>query len=334
VGCPVQQMRECFFLTPLTVEHKTRYHCQRVRRTCVELSADMGGVVRNENTNALRRWRFGWPRLGGLIGSCMLMVACPGYADNPWGGVREPTDSLAQAIGAYDLGCLGGARMLPAKGDGYRAIRLFRRRYFGHPRLIEFVQTLGHQAVHDRWGTLLVGDLSQPRGGPPVSGHRSHQTGLDVDIWFQSLEDYLRSGTGPERLDSRDPASVVFGDKLHPSLWKTSYGQVLAAVAQVAEVDRIFVNPVIKRALCADTSGARAWLAKLRPWWGHDDHFHVRLKCPAGERDCVGQPSPPPGDGCDDSLDWWFSAAAKAPQPLPTATPRPLPVKCETVLRE
>ena len=31
---------------------------------------------------------------------------------------------------------------------------------------------------------FYVGDMAQPRGGPLPFGHASHQTGLDVDIWF------------------------------------------------------------------------------------------------------------------------------------------------------
>src|SRR5690606_16762689 len=80
--------------------------------------------------------------------------------------------------------------------------------------------------------------------------------------------------------------------------------RVLALAAADERVARIFVNPVIKRELCREASGERAWLRKIRPWWGHDAHFHVRLACPAGSPDCEPQPELPPGDGCAEIADW------------------------------
>jgi len=103
-------------------------------------------------------------------------------------------------------------------------------------------------------------------------------------------------------------------------------------------VDRIFVNPVIKRALCA-TQTQRDWLAKVRPWWGHDEHFHIRLACPSGAAECEPQPAVPPGDGCDADLDRWVEEirqAAISPRVLPKPKPpsaKNLPVACAGVLK-
>jgi penicillin-insensitive murein endopeptidase len=84
---------------------------------------------------------------------------------------------------------------------------------------------------------------------------------------------------------------------------------MLRLAAEDAHVERIFVHPIIKRDACKSTQGDRGWLHKLRPWYGHDDHFHVRLECPAGATDCVAQTPSPRGDGCAE-LDWWFSPEA------------------------
>jgi penicillin-insensitive murein DD-endopeptidase len=86
-------------------------------------------------------------------------------------------------------------------------------------------------------------------------------------------------------------------------------------------VARIFVNPAIKRALCREAGPDRAWLAKIRPWWGHNYHFHVRLSCPRGESECRDQALPPPGDGCGKELDWWFTEEALHPAPSPPRKP-------------
>jgi penicillin-insensitive murein endopeptidase len=102
-------------------------------------------------------------------------------------------------------------------------------------------------------------------------------------------------------------------------------------------VDRLFVNPAIKRALCRNYGGAAtddtAWLHRISPWWGHDDHFHVRLRCPADSPDCEPQKSVAPGDGCDADLESWGRPVAEPAKPA-IAPPRPPPPPaCRAVLR-
>ena len=77
---------------------------------------------------------------------------------------------------------------------------------------------------------------------------------------------------------------VVAADRLHvdPAVWNPSYLKMYRAVASEPQVARMFVNPAIKRELCREAGTDRAWLAKIRPWWGHDYHFHMRLVCPPG----------------------------------------------------
>ena len=112
---------------------------------------------------------------------------------------------------------------------------------------------------------------------------------------------------------------------------------LLRAAARDARVDRIFVHPVIKRALCRAATKERRWLAKIVPWYGHHAHMHVRLSCPAGSPGCVRQKALPPGTGCGAALAWWFrKAPAKPSKPAkqPRAKPRkpPLPRACAAVL--
>jgi penicillin-insensitive murein endopeptidase len=77
---------------------------------------------------------------------------------------------------------------------------------------------------------------------------------------------------------------------------------------------------------------------KLRPWYGHNDHIHVRLKCPADSPNCRHQPAVPDSAGCDKSLNYWFtdrvlhpkiSTKPSKPHPLMMAD---LPPACRTVL--
>ena len=74
---------------------------------------------------------------------------------------------------------------------------------------------------------------------------------------------------------------------------------------------RIFIFPGAKVQMCEDAGGDRAWLRKVRPWWGHDTHFHVRLTCPRGAAGCVDQDPPPPGDGCAEAR----AVGAQHPEP-------------------
>ena len=53
---------------------------------------------------------------------------------------------------------------------------------------------------------------------------------------------------------------------------------------------------------------------KVRAYWGHNYHFHVRITCPEGDAGCQAQNPLPPGDGCDKSLDWWFTDEALHPR--------------------
>ena len=86
-------------------------------------------------------------------------------------------------------GCLAGAVALPINGPTWQVMRLSRNRNWGHPKLIAFLERLGDKAKKIGWNGLLVGDMSQPRGGPMLTGHASHQVGLDADIWFTPMPD-------------------------------------------------------------------------------------------------------------------------------------------------
>ncbi|AEF98830.1 penicillin-insensitive murein endopeptidase [Methylomonas methanica] len=270
-----------------------------------------------------------------LFSGCTLADSVP----QKWAKRTTPTvDLVPQSIGTYTNGCISGAVSLPLSGTGYQVMRLSRNRFYGHATLIQFIQQLGQVAADQQLGTLLIGDLGQARGGPTPSGHRSHQTGLDVDIWFllsKQLDNRLLSAN--ERETWGAPSVVdANSDTVDYRQWTQAHEKVLEAAARHPDVDRIFVNPSIKQELCTHKTAASAvWLRKIRPWWKHDDHFHVRLKCPKGNPYCQGQPAVPETDGCDASLAWWFSAEAKAPsKPGKPTPPPPLPALCEQVLNQ
>jgi penicillin-insensitive murein DD-endopeptidase len=140
----------------------------------------------------------------------------------------------------------------------------------------------------------------------------------------------------PMERDNMSAPSIVQGDgnDVDSAVWGPRYRKLIETAARLPELARMFVNPAIKRALCREAGSDRAWLAKVRPWWGHDDHFHIRLTCPPGQTLCENQDPVPPGDGCGKGLDWWFTDAARHPKPGPPAPPLlvgQLPPQCAPV---
>ena len=247
-----------------------------------------------------------------------------------------PADMPAAVHGGYAGGCLAGASALPQTGPGWQAMRLDRNRYWGHPALIAFIERLAARAQEIGWPGIYVGDMSQPRGGPMNSGHTSHQTGLDADIWLRRPGDRRLSREERERIGSLD---VVAGDRRSVNAnWTAGHHALLKAAASDPAVARIFVNPAIKRELCnAEPPGPRRdWLGKVRPWWKHQSHFHVRLNCPPDSPGCIAQDPVPPGDGCDETLAWWFTDEALNPAPASgpdrELTMADLPSACKAVL--
>lgn len=269
-----------------------------------------------------------------LAAMCGAASAMPAKA--LFGARQAPSAGTPAPIGGYAAGCLAGGRALAADGPGWQVMRPSRNRAWGDPAAAAFVERLASRARAIGWPGLLVGDISQPRGGPMASGHRSHQIGLDIDIWLRPAP--ARTLSRVER-ESMAAESLVAPDGVDlTAAWSAAHASVLEAAARDPAVERIFVNAAIKARMCGlAPAGDRDWLARLRPWWGHDAHFHVRLACPTGAATCVPQDPVPPGDGCDASLAWWFSDEALHPAPS-TAPPKPdltladLPAACAAVL--
>ena len=259
-------------------------------------------------------------------------------AKQAFGRALEPADLQARSIGFYAKGCLAGAEALPINGEAWQVMRLSRNRNWGNPALIAFLERFSRRVPEiNGWPGLLVGDISQPRGGPMLTGHASHQVGLDADIWLSPMPHRELSRQEREFMSATD---VVRPDGLDvdPAKWTPQHLALIKAAAQQPEVERIFVNPAIKKAICRDATGDRDWLDKVRPMWGHNYHFHVRIACPAGDATCVSQPPVQPSEGCDASLAWWFKPEVLHPRPNPDAKPKPpitladMPAACRQVL--
>jgi penicillin-insensitive murein endopeptidase len=245
-----------------------------------------------------------------------------------FGGKRLPNTLKPRAIGFYAKGCLAGGRPLSVDGPAWQAMRLSRNRNWGHPVLIATVEKLARKVKSDTtWPGLLVGDMSQPRGGPMLTGHASHQIGLDADIWLNPMPKRTFTAREREEISAKTMANEKFSDV--GGNWTPEHVKIIRLAAKMPGVERVLVNPVIKKALCREAGADRAWLAKVRPYWGHDYHMHIRMGCPAGSGTCKAQ-NPVGGDEeCGAPLDAWLKKVRKpdVPPPPPKVPPKKPPPK-------
>src|SRR6476469_7763728 len=205
-----------------------------------------------------------------------------------FGRKTAPVKMEARSIGYYTHGCLAGGVALPINGPTWQVMRLSRNRNWGHPQLIKTLEHLAKKAPSIGWPGFLVGDMAQPRGGPMITGHWSHQVGLDADIWLTPMPDHEL--TREEREEMMATMVVAENRKdVDPKVWTPAHVALIKAAAEDPHVQRIFVNAAIKKALCRDAGNDRAWLRNVQPWWGHDWHFHVRLTCPPDSPECKPQ---------------------------------------------
>jgi penicillin-insensitive murein endopeptidase len=254
--------------------------------------------------------------------------------------VELPTLGKAMAIGYYPRGCLQGGVELPVDGPNWQVMRLSRNRNWGHPELVHFLEKFAPLAARATgWHGIMVGDMAQPRGGPLPFGHMSHQIGLDVDIWFMPMPDHRLNKDEREKISA---SNLVADDWKHinPMTWSPADIAFIRTAAEQPDVERVLVNAAIKKELCqVEGKDHWTWMDKVRPWYGHNDHIHVRLKCPADSPNCRKQPPVPGGSGCGaHELDYWFTDKVLHPRitepkhPPRALTLADLPPACKTVL--
>jgi Penicillin-insensitive murein endopeptidase len=175
----------------------------------------------------------------------------------------------SRAVGRPFNGRLVGGVELPAAGTHFVTVdpvrgdspnRAWRRN--GTDRLVEMLLAVAaeHAAAHPEAPRLVIGDLSRPRGGRfgreyGGDGHRSHQNGLDADVYYPRRDGLERKPTRVAQVDRRLAQELV--------------DRFVAAGAQF-----VFVGP---------RTGLRGPRKVVMTLANHDDHLHVRIR-PARRR--------------------------------------------------
>ena len=255
-----------------------------------------------------------------------------------FGRAVTPADLAARSIGFYSRGCLAGGEALPVNGEAWQVMRLSRNRNWGNPALVSFLERFAKRVPKvSHWPGILVGDMSQPRGGPMFTGHASHQIGLDADIWLTPMPDHTLS-----REDARgnvgDQRRARDGLDVDQSRWTPDHLAVIRAAAQSAAVERIFVNAAIKKAICREATGDRVVAQQGAP----DVGAQLPLPHPhglSGRRERLHRAGSRRARRRLRSARLVVPAGGPAPAPLDTTKKKPpmtmaaLPQECRAVLK-
>jgi penicillin-insensitive murein DD-endopeptidase len=279
--------------------------------------------------------------LGSIFGVRRPPLANPTDPNLPakelFGRKPEPAPMVSRSIGKYSRGCLAGGMMLPVNGPTWQVMRLSRNRNWAHPEMIKTIERLAAKVPQVGWPGLLVGDMTQPRGGPMITGHVSHQIGLDADFWLTPMPNYELTRQEREEKMATNVVNDTWDDVRH-DVWSPLYIALLKTVAEDPQVERVLVNGAIKQQLCREVKGDRSWLGKMRVVPGHNYHFHIRIKCPADSPDCTPDVPPPAHEDCAENLAFWKAHNYFRPTPSPPGPPghqllqSDLPPACREVL--
>jgi len=251
------------------------------------------------------RGAFFWPTLLVLTTASTTALAGPGPARpaHPVTNVATPPAVLpmGRSVGSPTSGHLVGAARL-ADAPYLRIVPTYVPGdvRWGLGALVGMIDRAARRVRHQYPDAVLsVGHLSRQSGGN-LDRHASHESGRDADVAF-----FTKNGQGqlvfadhfvPFRADGTAPTwpGAVFDDAKNWAL-------VAALLDDPAtHVSHIFVAAPLRARLLAyaDRLGApaalrvRAAMTMVQPHGSlpHDDHFHVRISCPAGMTGCIENP--------------------------------------------
>ncbi len=207
----------------------------------------------------------------------------------------------SSAVGFYTDGSLEEGGCIPAEGEGYMQLYRDVNNIFATRPLLNMITEAGREMNEKYPGRdrLQVEEMSASEGGE-IDGHASHENGLDVDIQFYKRDGVEHIPTGQQYY----APSMVVGNAVSPNFDLERNWELMKTLHRHGNVQRIFIDTKLKNALCnyarstGDFAANTRVLRSLQHQTNHQDHIHVRLRCPAGNNRCVPQGEPPPGHGC------------------------------------
>lgn len=230
-----------------------------------------------------------------------VAVAAPTARDLPARFKRAPFSLMSLSIGHPNRGTQLRAKRL-RESDFLEIKRGSGAHAYGHPSLVLMLDRSARQVAQAARPRvkMLVGDLSAAAGGP-LAGHASHQSGRDADVGF-----YVTDAKGkPKALDhfvafdgngrAKGESGLVFDDHRNWLLVQAWLKDDRAGISHV------FVSAPLRRRLLrhAERSPllrkyveqASVLLKQPEDAAAHDDHFHVRIRCPDGQSEICAEES-------------------------------------------
>lgn len=195
---------------------------------------------------------------------------------------------MAGSIGTPSKGVLTHGATLE-QNDSLHWLRQ-NERHWGLPRFTSSIQRAAASVSAQRPGSILyVGDISASLGGP-ISGHRSHRSGVDADLllYLVTLDGAPVHSPGFISVDA-DGLAWDFAHGRYVRFDVEREWLLIRALLtdEHARVQWIFVSEVLE-ALLLEWARARGddpeiiWRAQqvmLLSGGPHDDHIHVRTAC-------------------------------------------------------
>ncbi|MBU1240321.1 penicillin-insensitive murein endopeptidase [Myxococcota bacterium] len=201
-----------------------------------------------------------------------------------------------QSVGLPFRGMLHRGRPIPLRGSGYIVVprTISRGHFYGTRELIDLIRRSARRV----WkaypkSRLTVGDLSGRRGGR-INGHRSHQSGRDVDIGFYLVDRRNKYKVARNWFVGIDPRAIGKGANSHLMFdLERNWELVEALITDKSRVELILIAGYLKNLLINYAEAVlrpprviKRAKAILKHYPHHDDHYHIRISCPAGHFWC------------------------------------------------